>query len=242
VAPVTHLRKELARYLDQPGRQNTEQSLKIPKQEALKRGIDHIVVASTPGKTGLKAAELLSDTNLHPVVVTRSTGFRRAGEREMPDVTRAQIEEQGGEVLTGPMIFHSLVDVGTLRIPWEAAIWALLLGVPGYFLYSVLASGLGVIAGYRQQAKQLAGVLGMLGMAPLWFAGLLIDALDGPLAVALTLFPLSAPMIGLIRMALVEVPTWQLVSGLVVLIAGLIGSIRVAARIFRAAMLMYGRE
>jgi ABC-2 type transport system permease protein len=155
-------------------------------------------------------------------------------------LTQVGVWAVGGSIAIG-LALSSAVDVQTLSIPWEALIWAPLLGVPGYFLYAVLASGLGVVAGDSQQAQQLAGVLGMLGMAPLWFAGLLINALNGPLAVGLTLFPLSAPMIGLIRMALVEVPTWQLVSSQAILTASLIGSIWVVARIFRAAMLMYGQ-
>jgi len=139
------------------------------------------------------------------------------------------------------LAFSSVVDVQTLSIPWEALTWGLLLGMPGYFLYAVLASGLGVMAGDSQQAQQLAGVLGMLGMAPLYLMGLLINAPDGPLAVGLTMFPLTAPMIGLFRMALVEVPTWQLIASLAILTASLVGSIWLVARIFRAAMLMYGQ-
>jgi len=155
-------------------------------------------------------------------------------------LTQVGVWAVGGGIAIG-LALSGTVDVQTLSIPWEALMWALLLGVPGYFLYAVLASGLGVIAGDSQQAQQLAGVLGMLGLAPLWFLGLLINALDGPLAVGLTMFPLTAPMIGLLRMALVEVPTWQLITSLVILLASLIGSIWLVARIFRAAMLMYGQ-
>jgi ABC-2 type transport system permease protein len=155
-------------------------------------------------------------------------------------LTQVGVWAVGGGIAIG-LALSSAVDVQTLSIPWEALMWALLLGVPGYFLYAVLASGLGVIAGDSQQAQQLAGVLGMLGLAPLWFMGLLINALNGPLAVGLTLFPLTGPMIGLFRMALVEVPTWQLITSLAILMASLIGSIWLVARIFRAAMLMYGQ-
>lgn len=155
-------------------------------------------------------------------------------------LTQVGVWAVGGGIAIG-LALSSAVDVQTLSIPWKAPMWALLLGVPGYFLYAVLASGLGVIAGDSQQAQQLAGVLGMLGLAPLWFMGLLINALNGPLAVGLTLFPLTAPIIGLFRMALVEVPTWQLITSLAILMASLIGSIWLVARIFRAAMLMYGQ-
>jgi ABC-2 type transport system permease protein len=155
-------------------------------------------------------------------------------------LTQVGIWAVGGGIAIG-LTLSSAVDVQTLSIPWEAPMWALLLGVPGYFLYAVLASGLGVMAGDSQQAQQLAGILGLLGLAPLWFMGLLINALNGPLAVGLTMFPLTGPMIGLSRMALVEVPTWQLITSLAILVASLIGSIWLVARIFRAAMLMYGQ-
>jgi ABC-2 type transport system permease protein len=155
-------------------------------------------------------------------------------------MTQVGVWAVGGSIAIG-LALPRAVDVQTLRIPWRALTWALLLGVPGYFLYAVLASGLGVIAGDSQQAQQLAGVLGMLGLAPLWFMGLLINALNGPLAVGLTMFPLTAPMIGLFRIALVEVPTWQLITSLAILVASLTGSIWLVARIFRAAMLMYGQ-
>jgi len=155
-------------------------------------------------------------------------------------LTQLGVWAVGGGIAIG-LTLSSAVDVQTLSIPWEAPMWALLLGVPGYFLYAVLASGLGVIAGDSQQAQQLAGILGLLGLAPLWFMGLLINALNGPLAVGLTMFPLTGPIIGLVRMALVEVPTWQLITSLAILVASLIGSIWLVARIFRAAMLMYGQ-
>ncbi|MBN1218314.1 MAG: ABC transporter permease, partial [Anaerolineae bacterium] len=129
-----------------------------------------------------------------------------------------------------------------LSLPWRAVSWALLLGVPGYFLFAMLAAGLGIIAGDRRQARQLSGLLGFLGLLPLYFLGLLVNALDGPLAVGLTWFPLTAPMIALFRMALSQVPTWQLVVSLAILLASVAGSIWFVARIFRAAMLAYGQS
>lgn len=144
----------------------------------------------------------------------------------------------------GIAIGLALVAAGgqMLSIPWEPLTWAVLLGVPGYFLYAVLAAGLGIIAGDRQQARQLAGLLGFVGLSPLYFIGLLINNLDSPLALGLTWFPLTAPMIVLFRMALSQVPTWQRVLSLAILIASLVASVWFVARIFRAAMLMYGQS
>jgi ABC-2 type transport system permease protein len=133
------------------------------------------------------------------------------------------------------------LQVQDLSIPWMALLWAALLGIPGYLLYAVIGSGLGVIAGDKQQARQLAGMLGFLGMGPLYLLGVIVDNLGGPLGVGLTLFPLTAPTIALFRMTLSEVPTWQLAASLAILLATLAGSIWFVARIFRAAMLMYGQ-
>lgn len=153
---------------------------------------------------------------------------------------------QVGVWITGAGIGLGLIVAGTLSlgdlvIPWAALLWGAALGIPGYFLYAVLGAGLGVIAGDKQQARQLAGMLGFFGMAPLYFMSAIINDLGGPLGVGLTLFPLTAPTIALFRMTLGEVPTWQLMASLAIILITLAASVLVVARIFRAAMLMYGQ-
>jgi len=140
-----------------------------------------------------------------------------------------------GLALTGAL------QIQDLSIPWSAVAWAALLGIPAYLLYAVLGAGLGVIAGDKQQARQLSGLLGFLGMGPLYFMGALVNNLGGPLGVGLTLFPLTAPTIALFRMTLSEVPTWQLGASLAIILVTLAAAIWFVARIFRAAMLMVGQ-
>jgi ABC-2 type transport system permease protein len=146
----------------------------------------------------------------------------------------------GGVIALG-LLLSNTNALQSLAVPWHVVIWAILLGGSGYFLYAILAAGLGLIAGDSRQAQQLAGLLGLVGLAPLWLAGLLVNAPHAPLAVALTLFPLTAPIVSLMRMAFGQVPFWQLAASLVLLIASLVASIWLVARIFRAAMLMYGQ-
>jgi ABC-2 type transport system permease protein len=147
-----------------------------------------------------------------------------------------------GAAIAAGLALSGRLDIQELSIPWEAVVWALLLGVPGYFLYAILASGLGIIAGDSQQAQQLAGVLGFVGLVPLWFLTLLVEAPQGPLAVALTLFPLTGPMIALFRIALSDVPTWQLLGSFTLIVLSLSAGAWIVSRIFRAAMLMYGQS
>jgi ABC-2 type transport system permease protein len=148
----------------------------------------------------------------------------------------------GGGLIAVILLLWGDVNPGSISIPWDAVIWALILGVPGYFLYAIIAAGLGIIAGDTQQAQQLAGFLGFIGMFPFYFAGGLLGAPNSPAAVGLSLFPLTAPSFTLLRMALTEVPLWQLVASFGILVLCLGAGMWAVSRIFRAAMLIYGKS
>jgi ABC-2 type transport system permease protein len=146
-----------------------------------------------------------------------------------------------GVLIATILLLTGDVDLTGISIPWNVLFWAVLLGIPGYFLYAVTAAGLGIIAGDTQQAQQLAGFLGFIGMSPLWLAGVLLEAPNSATAVGLSLFPFTGPIFSLFRMSLTEVPLWQLVTCFGILVLSLLAGIWAVTRIFRAAMLMYGQ-
>ncbi|MCK4436222.1 hypothetical protein KAU87_05350 [Candidatus Bathyarchaeota archaeon] len=59
---------------------------------------DVVVVASTTGETGAKAAKLFKDFNL--VIVTHHSGFSKPGFQELKEKNRQQILTQGAKILT----------------------------------------------------------------------------------------------------------------------------------------------
>ncbi|OGP56334.1 MAG: hypothetical protein A2Y65_10375 [Deltaproteobacteria bacterium RBG_13_52_11] len=95
-------------YFDQAGKQNTGDALRIAVEEAARRGIRHMVVASTRGDTGLQAAKLLQGKGIALVVVGHNTGFSQEGEQEFDQTKRTQIEKLGGRVYTGTMVLRNL--------------------------------------------------------------------------------------------------------------------------------------
>lgn len=95
-------------YFPKAGKENTDDTLRIAFEEAKKRGIRYIVVASTKGETGLKAAEMAKGKGIKVIVVTHNTGFARPGEQEMPQDIRRKIEEMGATVYTGTMVLRGL--------------------------------------------------------------------------------------------------------------------------------------
>jgi hypothetical protein len=95
-------------YFGEPGQQNTRAALKIAKEEAQRRSVRHLVVATTTGETGIMAAELLQGTDIELICVTHNTGFKEPGSLELPPETKKRIEELGGKILTCPMVLRSL--------------------------------------------------------------------------------------------------------------------------------------
>lgn len=76
---------------------HTEEVLEFCKKFAEENGVSDIVVASTTGKTGLRASEIFKGYNL--VVVTHCAGFREQGRLELKEEYRSAIERNGGKIL-----------------------------------------------------------------------------------------------------------------------------------------------
>jgi len=93
-------------YFESPGETNTETLLKFVKDYAENQGVNHIVVASTTGETGVKASEVFKGFNI--VVVTHHAGFTELGAQELTEENRLKILENGAKILTAT---HALSSV-----------------------------------------------------------------------------------------------------------------------------------
>jgi hypothetical protein len=77
------------------------------KTSAETAGLTHIVVASTTGKTGVKASEILKGFNV--VVVTHHAGFDEPRVNELTEKNRPKILKNGAQILRAT---HALSTVG----------------------------------------------------------------------------------------------------------------------------------
>ncbi|MCD6286782.1 MAG: hypothetical protein J7M39_12795 [Anaerolineae bacterium] len=94
---MTELRAQ-AVYFGQTGPANTDRTLELVQERARALDIKTVLVATTSGATGLKAAQLLRDLNV--VAVTHSAGFSTPYKKNHdPDICD-DIRAAGGQVLT----------------------------------------------------------------------------------------------------------------------------------------------
>jgi len=85
-------------YFAKPGEHNTARVLEIARQRAEALHIRSVLVASTRGDTGARAAESFKGFNL--VVVSHSAGFREPNHQELTEANRQLIEAAGARILT----------------------------------------------------------------------------------------------------------------------------------------------
>ena len=120
-------------------------------------------------------------------------------------------------------------------------IWAIVYALLGYAMYGSQMAGLGALVPDIKDSRGLSFVV----LAPLiivyMFLTIIVTRPDGTIAIVLSMFPLTAPVGMITRMAATEVPMWQaFLSAFLQLIAVVI-IVRLAARLFRAQTLLSGQ-
>ena len=98
--------KEQTIYFPEKGEANTDETFKAVKERADKLGIRNIVIATTGGGTGLKAAEFFKGYNV--IIVTHVTGMRGPGIQEVSSEAAKKITAAGGKIVTAAHAFSGV--------------------------------------------------------------------------------------------------------------------------------------
>ena len=93
-------------YFEDPGRENTDETMRLAKERADALGIRNIVVASYTGFTGVKASEVFKGYNL--VVAAGVVGFREPNKHRMTPENRETTEDNGGKIFFATHAFGTL--------------------------------------------------------------------------------------------------------------------------------------
>ena len=74
------------------------------------------------------------------------------------------------------------------------------------------------------------------------FLQAVIEAPNSTLSVALSMFPFTAPIPMVVRVAMIDVPFWQVGLSFALLMASFVGAVWVSSRIYRIGILSYGKK
>lgn len=87
-------------YFEKPGAANTDETVKAAVDRAIKLGIEHIVVASTTGSTGIKVAKATEGTGIKTIVVTLHYGAKEEGKWLFDEKNLEILRNMGATVFT----------------------------------------------------------------------------------------------------------------------------------------------
>jgi len=91
-------------YFDEASQEHTDKVLAIVRDFLeSNKSIEHIVVATTEGATGLAVAENFKDKTV--IVVTHQVGFAAPNENELSQEIREKILHEGAQILTSTHAF-----------------------------------------------------------------------------------------------------------------------------------------
>jgi ABC-2 type transport system permease protein len=137
--------------------------------------------------------------------------------------------ERGGELVGAAASFE---------LPPGFMVWLLLYFVFGYATYASAMGAIGVLAPTAREGAQFTFLVMLPLMIPLWLSNVFIEEPNGDLATILSLFPLTAPVSMITRLAAGGVPLWQPTVGVVLLAGTAYLFVLLAARLYRADTLL----
>jgi ABC-2 type transport system permease protein len=134
------------------------------------------------------------------------------------------------------------------QIPWAMLItFFLIYFILGYLIYSSIYAAIGAAVDNETDTQQFIFPIIlplMLGIYVGFFS--VFNNPHGPIAVAFSLFPLTSPIVMMMRLpgglGAGGVPIWQLITSIALLIVTFIGIVWLAAKIYRVGILMYGKK
>jgi ABC-2 type transport system permease protein len=112
----------------------------------------------------------------------------------------------------------------------------------GYLLFAVLSAGIGAISSNSREGQQLIGIFTLPLVTPLWFMSLLMLLPNNPIWVVLTILPITSPVEVMIRLGVSDIPAWELVASIAVLVLSIVGGLLLVAKLLRTYILMYGKR
>lgn len=114
--------------------------------------------------------------------------------------------------------------------------------IPSFIMVAALMAAIGATVTETREAQQVSGLFTLPIFLPLWFISVIMSHPNGVLAKVLSFFPLTAPLTLPMRAVLTDIPAWEIVATISLLILTAVVAIWFASRAFRLGMLRYGKR
>ena len=121
-------------------------------------------------------------------------------------------------------------------------IWIVFWFLLAYAFYSVLYATAGSLVSRQEETQSLSLPIAGFMLVAYILAFIAAESPDGTAAIVGSLFPPTAPMVMIVRIANGSVPWWQIVLSVGLMVVTIYGMVRLAGRIYAGAVLRIGRR
>ncbi len=166
--------------------------------------------------------------------------------KSMVEQSKEMMEQTGvnqdvKEKAPSNMKVAKLLDtVNTLNIPLILGCF-LFYFLGGYLIYSALFAAVGAAVDNETDSQQFILPVTIPMILSMVLAQFFISNPDSSMAFWLSVFPLTSPVVMMIRLPF-NPPVWEILLSMLLLVLGFMGTIWVAARIYRVGILMHGKK
>lgn len=113
--------------------------------------------------------------------------------------------------------------------------------IGGYLLYASLFAAFGSAVDQASDASQFSMPIILIMVVALYVGVACMQNPDGSMAVWCSIIPFTSPVVMMVRLPF-DVPWWQLVLSIALLLATAAGMVWLSARIYRTGILRYGKK
>ncbi len=111
----------------------------------------------------------------------------------------------------------------------------------GYLIYSSIYAAIGAAVDNETDTQQFMTPVLLPLMIAIYVGFSIIENPNGPIAIGFSLFPLTSPIVMLMRIPF-GVPWWEIVLSIILLILTFLFMVWFASKIYRVGILMYGKK
>jgi ABC-2 type transport system permease protein len=145
-------------------------------------------------------------------------------------------------ILAVKLGLNSIELLQGIQIPGQVLWLCLLILLPAFVMVSAFMALIGATVSEASEGQQMIGLISLPIWIPFMLIAIIIENPNSPLAVGLSLFPLTAPITMMLRQGVTVLPAWQIALSSFILIVSAVGAIWLAGRAFRLGMLRYGKR
>jgi len=128
------------------------------------------------------------------------------------------------------------------QLPISILFWGVIFFICGYALFASLMAGVGALVSNVREASQATTIIVIPLVIPLMLLAPIIENPNGTLAMIFSLFPLTSPVTMMTRLAAGDVPIWQIILSIILLLLSAAWVIKSVSRLFQAQYLLSGKE